>query len=138
MDERHVGQGHDQRQFGDPLGVAGADLAVADRDGRPQFAELEASELPAIAAADDEHALVVAHQIDGGELAHVFDAGDGLGSVADGVAEAEDAEAALRGDVGQDRAKRIDVGMDVGDDGDAAGGLGLRWFISQGWVSWAW
>ena len=111
---------------------------MANRNGRPQFAELEASELPAIAAADDEHAFVVAHQIDGGELAHVFDAGDGLGSVADGVAETKDAEATLRGDVGQHRAKRIDVGMDVGDDGDAAGGLGLRWFISQGWVSWAW
>ncbi len=96
---------------------------MAQRDRRPKFAELVASELPAIALADDEHAFVVAHQVDGGELAHVFDAGHRLGSVADGVAETENSEAALRGDVGQDRAERIDVGVDVGDNGDAAGGL---------------
>lgn len=72
---------------------------MADRDGRPEFTELMASELPAVAAADDEHALMVTHQIDGGELTHVFDASDGLGSVADSVAQAEDAEAPLAGDI---------------------------------------
>ncbi len=120
MNERHVSHGHHERQLRDPLLVTRFEVAMTKRDGRPQFAELVGSELPAIAPTDDEHPFVVAHQVDGGELAHVLDAGGRLGSVADRVAEAEDGEAALGGDVGQDRAERIDVGVDVGDDGDAA------------------
>ncbi len=104
---------------------------MAKRDWWPQFAELLASQLAAVAPADDEHAFVVAHQVDGGELAHVLDAGGGLGPVADGVAETEDGEGTLRGDVGQDRAECIDVGVDVGNDRDATRRAGLAVFSFQ-------
>ncbi len=120
VNERHVRHRHHQRQLGNPLLVTGFEVAMAERDWWPQFAELVASELATIALAHDEHAFMVAHQVDGGELAHVLDASRGLGPVADGIPEAKDGEAALGGDVGQDRAERVDVAVDVGYDGDSA------------------
>ena len=100
---------------------------MAELERWPEIAEFVGIEvLFSFGFCREIHGLVVAHQVDRGEFPHVLHAGGRLGSVADGVAEAEDAEAALRGDVGQDRAKRIDVGVDVGNDGKAAGGGGCE------------
>ena len=121
MDQFHFTNGHNERKFGDPLGIVGLELSVAELERWPKVAEFVGIKVLFPGGSRGQiHGLVVAHQVDRGEFPHVLHAGGRLGSVADGVAEAEDAEAALRGDVGQDRAKRIDVGVDIGNDGDSA------------------
>jgi hypothetical protein len=112
-DLTHEGQGPE------PLAVRGVQ-ALARPLGRRARVAVEPAEVQPIG-----HGVLVIARHDGlGPLGDQLDTRQGIGAVADGIAQAQHGVGLVSG-VGEDRAQRLEVGVDVGQNRVSQGGSRL-------------